>query len=239
MHWTIQNHYASFLNTKRKYGTAQWRLYFQVYFIYGDNTIFYLGNVLRAGILLVLEYSHSAVLNTSSITDFVFVVFLFRQNPRWGAANIPYSRWLPAEYEDVWGVPRGWDPQHTYNNATLPPVRVLQLLSAILCPLAALTPVSVSGAEGVSGGSVHSQRQHLSGLGPVPPAGGVGSVDRPRRGADPSKFQHCRLQDRSGLHTHLQPGRTLLPHTGAPPQLLLSVLVLWLDGHTSLIVFVR
>uniref|UniRef100_A0A3Q3IQR1 Uncharacterized protein n=1 Tax=Monopterus albus TaxID=43700 RepID=A0A3Q3IQR1_MONAL len=24
-----------------------------------------------------------------------------RQHPRWGAANIPYSRWLPPEYEDV------------------------------------------------------------------------------------------------------------------------------------------
>ncbi|KAK5867277.1 hypothetical protein PBY51_011784 [Eleginops maclovinus] len=48
-----------------------------------------------------------------------------RQNPRWGAANIPYSRWLPAEYEDVWGMPRGWDSQHTYNNATLPPVRLV------------------------------------------------------------------------------------------------------------------
>ncbi|XP_078113281.1 eosinophil peroxidase [Sander vitreus] len=48
-----------------------------------------------------------------------------RQNPRWGAANIPYSRWLPAEYEDVWGMPRGWDPEHTYHNATLPPVRLV------------------------------------------------------------------------------------------------------------------
>ncbi|XP_033490175.2 eosinophil peroxidase [Epinephelus lanceolatus] len=48
-----------------------------------------------------------------------------RQNPRWGAANIPYSRWLPAEYEDVWGMPRGWDPEHTYHNASLPPVRLV------------------------------------------------------------------------------------------------------------------
>ncbi|XP_076589704.1 eosinophil peroxidase [Chaetodon auriga] len=48
-----------------------------------------------------------------------------RQHPRWGAANIPYSRWLPPEYEDVWGTPRGWDPEHTYHNATLPPVRLV------------------------------------------------------------------------------------------------------------------
>ncbi|KAG8012707.1 Thyroid peroxidase, partial [Nibea albiflora] len=48
-----------------------------------------------------------------------------RQHPRWGAANIPYSRWLPPEYEDAWGTPRGWDPEHTYHNATLPPVRLV------------------------------------------------------------------------------------------------------------------
>ncbi|XP_041852657.1 eosinophil peroxidase [Melanotaenia boesemani] len=48
-----------------------------------------------------------------------------RQHPRWGAANIPYSRWLPPEYEDVWGTPKGWDPKHTYNNVSLPPVRLV------------------------------------------------------------------------------------------------------------------
>lgn len=47
---------------------------------------------------------------------------LFRQHPRWGAANIPYSRWLPPEYEDAWGTPRGWEPEHTYHNVSLPPV---------------------------------------------------------------------------------------------------------------------
>ncbi|XP_030586995.1 eosinophil peroxidase [Archocentrus centrarchus] len=48
-----------------------------------------------------------------------------RQHPRWGAANIPYSRWLPPEYEDVWGMPRGWEPKHTYHNVSLPPVRLV------------------------------------------------------------------------------------------------------------------
>ncbi|CAB1331816.1 unnamed protein product, partial [Coregonus sp. 'balchen'] len=47
------------------------------------------------------------------------------QHPKWGAANTPYSRWLPPEYEDVRGVPRGWDPEHTYYNYTLPPVRLV------------------------------------------------------------------------------------------------------------------
>ncbi|XP_060891530.1 eosinophil peroxidase isoform X1 [Labrus mixtus] len=48
-----------------------------------------------------------------------------RRHPRWGAANIPYSRWLPPEYEDEWGMPRGWDPEHNYHNTTLPPVRLV------------------------------------------------------------------------------------------------------------------
>ncbi|XP_062402501.1 eosinophil peroxidase [Sardina pilchardus] len=46
-----------------------------------------------------------------------------RQYPLWGAANTPYNRWLPPEYEDTLGAPRGWDPQRSYNNFTLPPVR--------------------------------------------------------------------------------------------------------------------
>ncbi|XP_061677570.1 thyroid peroxidase [Syngnathoides biaculeatus] len=48
-----------------------------------------------------------------------------RQHPRWGSANIPYSRWLPPEYEDTWGTPRGWDPDHIYHNFNLPPVRLV------------------------------------------------------------------------------------------------------------------
>ncbi|XP_028305203.1 eosinophil peroxidase isoform X2 [Gouania willdenowi] len=48
-----------------------------------------------------------------------------RKYPRWGSANIPYSRWLPPEYEDVWGTPRGWGLERTFNNATLPPVRLV------------------------------------------------------------------------------------------------------------------
>uniref|UniRef100_A0A673MS14 Eosinophil peroxidase n=1 Tax=Sinocyclocheilus rhinocerous TaxID=307959 RepID=A0A673MS14_9TELE len=46
-----------------------------------------------------------------------------RGNPQWGAANTPYARWLSPDYEDPRGAPRGWNPQHTYHNHTLPPVR--------------------------------------------------------------------------------------------------------------------
>ncbi|CAL8356561.1 unnamed protein product [Lota lota] len=48
-----------------------------------------------------------------------------RQHPSWGAANIPYSRWLEPEYEDSTGMPRGWDPEHTYSSFSLPPVRLV------------------------------------------------------------------------------------------------------------------
>nr|XP_021326443.1 eosinophil peroxidase [Danio rerio] len=47
-----------------------------------------------------------------------------RENPQWGAANTPYARWLSPQYEDPRGAPRGWSPQHTYHNHTLPPVRL-------------------------------------------------------------------------------------------------------------------
>uniref|UniRef100_W5MJD1 Uncharacterized protein n=1 Tax=Lepisosteus oculatus TaxID=7918 RepID=W5MJD1_LEPOC len=48
-----------------------------------------------------------------------------RKHPRWGAANTPYARWLPAQYEDGRSAPRSWDPQHRYNGHPLPPVRTL------------------------------------------------------------------------------------------------------------------
>ncbi|KAK1789702.1 hypothetical protein P4O66_015601, partial [Electrophorus voltai] len=47
------------------------------------------------------------------------------QTPLLGAANTPYARWLPPEYEDLHGAPRGWDPQHSYHNFILPPVRAV------------------------------------------------------------------------------------------------------------------
>ncbi|XP_051925102.1 eosinophil peroxidase-like isoform X3 [Hippocampus zosterae] len=43
-------------------------------------------------------------------------------NPRWGASNIPFVRWLPAEYQDGISVPRGWDPIKI-NGFLLPLVR--------------------------------------------------------------------------------------------------------------------
>ncbi|XP_062859634.1 eosinophil peroxidase [Trichomycterus rosablanca] len=48
-----------------------------------------------------------------------------RKHPLLGAANTPYARWLPPNYEDFHGAPRGWNPQHTYNNFTLPSVRAV------------------------------------------------------------------------------------------------------------------
>ncbi|XP_048829891.1 thyroid peroxidase isoform X2 [Brienomyrus brachyistius] len=46
-----------------------------------------------------------------------------RHNPLWGAANTAFSRWLPAEYEDEQGQPKGWNPGHLHNGFRLPLVR--------------------------------------------------------------------------------------------------------------------
>ncbi|KAG9354014.1 hypothetical protein JZ751_012138 [Albula glossodonta] len=54
-----------------------------------------------------------------------------RKNPRHGASNTPFTRWLPAEYEDRISQPRGWDPNRRYNRFLLPLVREVsnQILS--------------------------------------------------------------------------------------------------------------
>uniref|UniRef100_A0A673MS09 Eosinophil peroxidase n=1 Tax=Sinocyclocheilus rhinocerous TaxID=307959 RepID=A0A673MS09_9TELE len=54
-----------------------------------------------------------------------------RGNPQWGAANTPYARWLSPDYEDPRGAPRGWNPQHTYHNHTLPPVRLTDVIIVV------------------------------------------------------------------------------------------------------------
>ncbi|XP_062971898.1 thyroid peroxidase-like [Elgaria multicarinata webbii] len=46
-----------------------------------------------------------------------------RKNPLWGAANTAYTRWLPADYEDGFSVPKGWNESKTYNGFPLPLVR--------------------------------------------------------------------------------------------------------------------
>lgn len=88
--------------------------------------------------------------NSNNLSFFLFDICAsavfpsrLRKHPRRGAANIPYSRWLPPEYEDAWGTPRGWDPEHTYHNATLPPVRTLQRLHPPPCQPPRLQRVAV------------------------------------------------------------------------------------------------
>ncbi|XP_061403669.1 eosinophil peroxidase-like isoform X2 [Lethenteron reissneri] len=48
-----------------------------------------------------------------------------RGNPRLGAANVGFVRWLPAEYDDNASLPRGWDEEKLHNGYKLPPVRVV------------------------------------------------------------------------------------------------------------------
>uniref|UniRef100_A0A667X200 Myeloid-specific peroxidase n=1 Tax=Myripristis murdjan TaxID=586833 RepID=A0A667X200_9TELE len=45
------------------------------------------------------------------------------KNPRRGASNTPFTRWLPAEYDDGISVPKGWDRNRRFNNFMLPLVR--------------------------------------------------------------------------------------------------------------------
>ncbi|KAG7476302.1 hypothetical protein MATL_G00081430 [Megalops atlanticus] len=46
-----------------------------------------------------------------------------RKNPRLGASNTPFTRWLPAQYEDGVSQPKGWDRSRLYNGFLLPLVR--------------------------------------------------------------------------------------------------------------------
>ncbi|XP_036954695.1 eosinophil peroxidase-like [Acanthopagrus latus] len=45
------------------------------------------------------------------------------QNTRWGASNTPFTRWLPAEYQDNIAQAIGWDPERKINGHVLPLVR--------------------------------------------------------------------------------------------------------------------
>ncbi|KAJ8286765.1 hypothetical protein GJAV_G00043040 [Gymnothorax javanicus] len=45
------------------------------------------------------------------------------RNPRLGASNTAFARWLPAEYADEISQPRGWDQKRRYNGFLLPLVR--------------------------------------------------------------------------------------------------------------------
>nr|XP_020506368.1 eosinophil peroxidase-like [Labrus bergylta] len=46
-----------------------------------------------------------------------------RKNTRWGSSNIPFARWLDAEYQDDTSLPKGWDPAVKVNKNFLPLVR--------------------------------------------------------------------------------------------------------------------
>lgn len=46
-----------------------------------------------------------------------------RRNPRLGAVNTPFVRWLRPQYEDDFTLPRGWTEGKLYSGFTLPSVR--------------------------------------------------------------------------------------------------------------------
>ncbi|XP_054896722.1 eosinophil peroxidase [Poeciliopsis prolifica] len=45
------------------------------------------------------------------------------KNPRLGASNTPFTRWLPSEYDDGISQPKGWNRTRKFNNFLLPLVR--------------------------------------------------------------------------------------------------------------------
>uniref|UniRef100_A0A8C7L662 Myeloid-specific peroxidase n=1 Tax=Oncorhynchus kisutch TaxID=8019 RepID=A0A8C7L662_ONCKI len=45
------------------------------------------------------------------------------KSPRLGASNTPFTRWLPAQYDDGVSRPKSWDPNRSFNNFVLPLVR--------------------------------------------------------------------------------------------------------------------
>lgn len=85
-----------------------------------------------------------------------------RQNTRWGSSNTPFTRWLPAEYQDNATLPKGWDHNLKVNNQIMPmvikfricsryehveekwPVHSGPRSSPIRCPFAALQVREVS-----------------------------------------------------------------------------------------------
>lgn len=57
----------------------------------------------------------------------------FRNNPRLGASNTPFARWLPAEYDDGISQPKGFN-NRTFNNFLLPlvgPVAAGRLVAVV------------------------------------------------------------------------------------------------------------
>uniref|UniRef100_UPI00398F2A2A myeloperoxidase-like isoform X2 n=1 Tax=Pristiophorus japonicus TaxID=55135 RepID=UPI00398F2A2A len=46
-----------------------------------------------------------------------------RRTPHLGASNMPFARWLPAQYEDGFSLPKGWIEGKLYSGFPLPQVR--------------------------------------------------------------------------------------------------------------------
>uniref|UniRef100_UPI0037E78C7E thyroid peroxidase n=1 Tax=Semicossyphus pulcher TaxID=241346 RepID=UPI0037E78C7E len=66
--------------------------------------------------------THSTICQHSHLNKYRSISGLCnnRENPRWGAVNIPLIRWLPAEYEDGEREPKGWNRGQLYNGFQLP-----------------------------------------------------------------------------------------------------------------------
>lgn len=48
------------------------------------------------------------------------LLFASSKDPRRGASNTPFTRWLPVEYDDGISQPKGWNSTRRFNNFLLP-----------------------------------------------------------------------------------------------------------------------
>lgn len=62
---------------------------------------------------------------SSNVSEGELLLCGSRNNPRLGASNTPFGRWLPAEYDDGISQPKGFN-NRTINNFLLPLVRPME-----------------------------------------------------------------------------------------------------------------
>lgn len=62
---------------------------------------------------------------SSNVPEGELLLFGCRNNPRLGASNTPFTRWIEAEYDDNISQPKGFN-NRPFNNFLLPLVRPIK-----------------------------------------------------------------------------------------------------------------
>ncbi|XP_055505549.1 thyroid peroxidase-like isoform X2 [Leucoraja erinacea] len=85
-----------------------------------------------------------------------------RQHTHWGAANVPYVRWLPPDYDDGFSIPKGWMELKKYNGFALPliPEDDPRACESERCmPFFRSAPACGSGESGILTGQLRPREQ--------------------------------------------------------------------------------